>query len=233
MSTKRGFLITDPLNKTNTYNTASNGWTLSAWELTPAETITNYIDVPGRARGPLDLSTAQTDGRPVYGNRTLTITLECSEGTRADRILKIKELTRHTGYQRHIVTPDDTGIHLVGRIISVKENYNDLAHAQVFITAVCEPYKQADEEHVEILQAAEYVFVPVVVGGDRPVIPTVEVTGATGTVRLEYGLAADRPQWDLVNGTYVLPALLLQPGRNDIVLSGLGTVKLTFTEVYL
>ena len=50
------------------YNTAAHGlWTLNSWTLEEPELLTNMQPVPGRIKGPLDLSTALTDGRPSYG----------------------------------------------------------------------------------------------------------------------------------------------------------------------
>lgn len=229
MVTKRGFTITDPLDETLIYSTATEGWTLSAWELDPAETVTNYVDVPGRTAGPLDLSTALTDGRPTYGSRALSVTLECSEGTRADRILKIKELTRHTGYVRHITTPDDDKLHLVGRIIAVRQNYNDLAHASVTLTAVCEPFKYADTERSEIYHGTTVVAVQVKNEGDIPVVPMIEVSNVSGS----FELSVNDGKWQLIAGTYILPGFVLKPGRTTVTMYGLADVKLTFTEAFL
>ena len=62
-----------------TYDTALEGlWTLSAWSFSKAVANEEYANVPGH-NGPLDLSTALTDGEPYYGSRELEVTLEGDE----------------------------------------------------------------------------------------------------------------------------------------------------------
>lgn len=52
---KRGMIL-------GTYDTAMDGWTLSAWKLSSPEYVSNIVEVPGRVDGPIDLSTALTGG---------------------------------------------------------------------------------------------------------------------------------------------------------------------------
>ena len=66
------------------YDTAVYGWTLTGCELRAPEQKTNYVERTG-GDGSWDLSTVMTGGVPRYKDRTLTITLENSQGDRADR----------------------------------------------------------------------------------------------------------------------------------------------------
>ena len=90
-----------------TYDTILNGpWTLSALELTAAQQRTQFVEVPGRD-GELDLSAALTDGAPRYGNRTLTATLERSDGTRMDREYAINTMVNWLdGWRMDVRLPD-------------------------------------------------------------------------------------------------------------------------------
>ena len=131
------------------YDTAAHGWTLAGWELSPAKYRQNFVEVPGMD-GPLDLSTV-LGGRPVYDTRTLTATLECSEGTRLEREAIIDVMVnRLTGQRMAIVLPDDPLHHITGRV-EVAKNYNDPAHAAVTVTAICGPWREAMEETVEFV----------------------------------------------------------------------------------
>lgn len=232
---KRGFLFQCLTNVNRDYDTERYGWTLTSWELTPAEQITNYIQVPGRS-GSLDLSTAQTRGVPIYGDRTLTVTLELSEGTRADRIIEANKVKRLTGYTYNIWCPDDEGEKLlIGRIVSVKENFNDLAHASVTITAICEPYKYSAFFHKEIYTVAGTLLADPDNFGDKPVVPTITVTDAPSSITL----IANGTQWALANGTHILPGLIIAPGTwrqpewLNITLVGTGTVEFEYQEAYI
>ena len=67
-----------------TYDTAVYGWTLTGWQLSPAEEKTDFVDIPG-ADGSADLSASLTGGIAKYYDRELVATFECSEGNRLSR----------------------------------------------------------------------------------------------------------------------------------------------------
>lgn len=123
------------------YNTAAHGfWTLTALEFPTPDPVTHLVQVPGRLTGPLDLSTALTSGEPRYGSRNLRAVFESSEGDRAARQARIEEMINTLHGQRvNIVLPDTPDYYAVGRL-TVRQLYNDLAHASVEVTGVCEPW---------------------------------------------------------------------------------------------
>lgn len=233
---KRRFIFSDSLY-IQSYKTDDHGWTVTAWELEEAEAVTDYVDIPGRINGPLDLSNVLTDGLPTYGNRQLSITLESSEGTRADRILEIKKLEKLTGFKYIITTPEYEDIdafdlrRLYGRLVSVKTNYNDLAHAQVSMTFVCEPYYTPRSFRTYTLTAGTTELAN---NGDRPAVPLLSVKGVTDSITL----SIPGKQWSLSNGTYTLPGLIIPHdpigvGILDVTVTGTGTITLQFKEGYL
>lgn len=194
-------------------------WTLTGWTLSSPEQQTNFVEVPGRRGGLLDLSTALTDGEPIYNSRTLKATFESSEGTRLERENRINTmLNTLDGYSMKIILPDDSTHYMVGRV-TVKKNYNDNAHAAVEVSAVCEPwrYNSTPERRihnlVNNLSAGIYFTNP----GRSPATPTItiESAGSDGvTVKWE-GYT-----WVLSNGTYVLTPIVFSPGvRTQIRLS--------------
>lgn len=218
---KRGFLI-------GNYDTAAEQWTLTAWALTDQQAVTNLVDVPGRRRGPLDLSTALTDGDPVYGSRTLTASFECSEGTRMGREDKISDMINALdGWRLNIVLPDDPYRYITGRV-SVSKVYNDLAHASVKVTATCEPWRyNATETAVVLTAAATAKKATLLNSGRLAVVPLLEVSG--GDVLLVYGSHS----WALSVGSYALPDLLLAHGESVLTYSGEGTLTITYREAVL
>lgn len=211
------------------YDTAENGWTLSAWNFTSAQYKEHLVDKVG-GDGAWDMSTVLSDGIPRYQNRTLTATLERSDGSRQNRETEIRSMVNALdGLQWQIYLPDDTERYIVGRVSIVRE-YNDMAHASVTVTAICEPWKyyQHNTERVFTVTTAaqtHYLFN----NGRRAVVPVLTVEGASASVLLEYG-AASRA---LSAGAYQVPDLLLTPGVHEIKVSGSGSLRITYREAVL
>ena len=203
-------------------------WTLTSWSLGDPEQITNLVDVPGRLKGPLDLSTAQTDGDPVYSSRTLAATFECSAGTRLERETWISEMVNSLdGFTHHIVLPDDPLHYLVARV-NVKRLYNDPAHASVQVVATCEPWRYNSAETMVTLTATETPQTATLPNSGRlAVVPTLTVTGG------EVLLAAGSYSWALSAGTYLLPDLLMLRGGQVVTYSGSGQLTATYREAVL
>lgn len=209
------------------YDTAAHGWTLAAWQLGAAEQKTNYLEKPS-GDGSWDLSTTLTDGVPKYRNRELSVVLECSEGTRLEREETIRRMINALdGLRWEIRLPDDDHHHVEGRVHVVRD-YNDLAHASVSITAVCDPWKYANAETVVALTAtAQKQTVTLHNQGRRAIVPTLKVEGSS--VLIEYGNGSTA----MSTGTYQWPNLLLTPGPHAVVYSGQGTLVVTYREAVL
>ena len=214
------------------YDTAAHGlWTLNSLDFAEPTQETNLVEVPGRTQGPLDLSTVLTDGEPVYGSRSLNITLESSEGDRAARAGRIAYMTNKLhGRRVNIVLPDYPMYYATGRL-SVKTAYNDLAHASVEINGTCEPWLYAAEEtEVQLHATATTQSVRLRNAGAMPVVPVLEVSADEGeSVLLVYGSASHA----MSSGTYIWPTLLLTPGDHIIAYSGAGTLTITYREAIL
>lgn len=217
---KRGLTI-------GTYNTVEQLWTLTACEFSAPEYQENFLTVPGRD-GALDLSAALTNGAPTYHSRTLTVKLECSEGTRLEREAAINTMLNWLdGWRQDIVLPDDPDHYITGRV-SVAREYNDNAHAAVAVTAVCDPWRYAREETLYTLTAeAGEKTAQLVNSGRRTVAPLLSITG--GTILLKYGAYS----WALGDGIYQLPDLTLPQGGGTLTYSGTGTLRISYREAVL
>lgn len=216
-----------------TYDTDADGlFTLSALELTDPDYQANFQDVPGRD-GPLDFSTVLTDGEPRYGSRTLTATLETSEGTRQQRQDRIgRMINTLDGFRWEIRHPDFPAHYLSGRV-QVKQLYNDLAHGAVSVSAVCDPWLYSRVERVYTLAAtADEKTLALANRGRRILVPRVEVTGAENTV---FAYLYNGDSVALSPGTYTLPGLALRPGDTVIQYSMIGdcTAKISYREAVL
>lgn len=217
------------------YDTAFHGWTLTGCILSDPEQKTHYIEKSG-GDGSWDLSTVQTDGIPRYKDRNLTITLENSQGTRADREDIISAMVNTLdGLEWQIVLPDKPDHYLYGRL-HVAVNYNNLAHAMVTVTGVVQPwYYSTRETIVELtapitssLDAATFTLWN---RGRKVVTPVLDIKG---TAHLTFnGVRLDRD-----TGTYKWAALQLMPGENELIYTGSygGTdesLTLTYREAVL
>lgn len=213
-----------------TYDTAADGLlTLTGWELSAPEYQSNMVEVPGRD-GALDLSTALTDGEPRYKSRTLTATFETSEGTRETRQTRLDTMVNWLdGWRMDIQLPDDDTHYITGRV-HVAVEYNDLAHAAVTVTAVCDPWRYSKVEAVATLTAGtEAQTASLVNAGRRSQAPKLTVSGDDASVTLVYGSYT----WALGSGVYILPDLILQQGNNSLTYSGTGTVEIRYREAVL
>lgn len=211
----------------NGYRTAIDGlWTLASLKITKASQVQTFVSVPGRF-APLDLSTVLTDGEPYYGSAGLEAALESSEGTREERQERIEQMVNALdGYQVQIIHPDHPGRYMVGRVQITKE-YNDLVHARVKVSAVCEPWLYNSEETIvnKALTSSEQ-GIALVNNGRLAVVPTVK-TSSSAAIKYE-GKAHN-----LSAGTYQLSGLYLTPGTHTVICSGSGTVSFTYREAVL
>lgn len=160
------------------YDTAVHGlWTLTVLEFPTPDPVTNLISVPGRLTGPLDLSTVLTNGDPRYGSRSFRAVFESSEGNRAAREARINEMVNRLHGQRvDIVLPDHPDHYAIGRL-TVRKLYNDLAHASIEVTGVCEPWLYALDETIITASLTTAAFTPLILPNARkPAVPTIEVT---------------------------------------------------------
>lgn len=214
------------------YDTATDGlWTLSALDFPEPDQETNMVPVPGRTKGPLDLSAVLTEGEPCYGSRSLSITLESSEGDRASRQVRISDIiNRLHGRRVDIVLPDYPQHYAVGRV-TVRQLYNDLAHASVEITGTCEPWLYATEETaVELRATTAEATTTLHNSGAMTVVPVLEVTAETGqNILLKYGTSSGA----FSAGTYSWPALMLTPGDHEVTYSGAGIMTIKYREAVL
>ena len=130
------------------YHTAMDGhMTLSAFTVeTPKyQEITQKVPCMD---GVLDFSDA-ISGRPIYGTRKLSASLESSYGRYADRQRIFDDfINRVTGRRCRIITPDHPDRYLIGRV-QADFRFHKPTYGQIDIEAVCEPWYYASAPCVE------------------------------------------------------------------------------------
>lgn len=206
----------------NTYDTAAKGWTLNSCELTAPEYVQRFVSVPWRD-GAVDFSGA--NGEVSYNSRTLTARLECSEGTRTERLALVSDMVNQlNGKNVSITLPDRTGYTLTGRL-SVAEEYNTPYQCAVVVTAICAPWFVKNTETTETVTATSTLqTVTIANAGRRTVVPKIVNTAA---VHLELG----SDSIDLTAGTHY--AFTFPGGDNILKYKGSGTVTVSFKEAIL
>lgn len=213
----------------NDYNTATDGlWTLSSCVLTKGEQVQAFLEVPGRYT-PLDLTDYTTEGQPYYGNASLEVVLESSEGDRAARQARIAELVNtFDGKSITIVHPDHPNHYLIGRV-QIRPQYNDMAHAAVQLSAICDPWLYKKEKTVKAVTASSTEKAADIINSGRlAMVPDVSVT-SSGTFTLKYG----QYTWNLSSGDHILPDLYLTPGTHRVTYKGTGTLTISYREAVL
>lgn len=215
-----------------TYDTALEGlWTLTAWAFSKAEANEEYANVPGFS-GPLDLSTALTDGEPYYGSREFEATLESSEGSRLEREARINQMiNKLDGWRFNIILPDDALHYITGRV-RVERLYNTPAHASVQISATCDPWRYNNSETVVGLAATTTEqTVSLINNGRLSVVPKIKVVGGSAT--LKFTSNGQARTWNLSAGEYILADIYLKTGASPLTYSGTATITLTYREAVL
>lgn len=209
------------------YDTAAHGWTLAGCKLSDPDQKTDYTEKSG-GDGSWDMSTVLTGGIPRYKNRTLTLSLECSQGTRDGREKLISEMVNLLdGLENKIVLPDHPEHYVYGRLhVAVEKSTH--AHAILKITGTVEPWLYKERETIVELEATGYVEEHHIFNhGRRAVVP---VLTAGGNIKVKYRGS----DVNLVSGnSYQWPVLLLTPGMHTIEINGSGTLTITFREAVL
>ena len=220
--------------KIGSYDTALVGWTLTGIKLSDPVQKTNYVEKSG-GDGSWDLSTVMTEGIPRYKNRSLTLTFECSKGSRADREILIRDMVNQLdGFEQEIVLPDRPQHYLRGRV-HVAVTQHSPAYASISVTADVEPWFYAARETVVMLEApitmsTETATFQIWNQGRRVVSPLITVDGVAH-------LTFNGIHTDLATGTFEWAAFQLRPGMNELIYTGsmdaTDTLTLTYREAVL
>lgn len=213
--------------KLGDYITSVPGFTLCSLSLSPAVYRAVRETVPG-----MDGDADCTDlivGHAVYNSRTLTAVLELSERNRVYRKGVIDDmLNRLDGRQMQIVLPDDPCRYLFGRV-HIEQQYNDMAHASVKVTALCDPWRYDRNERVICMtDDAQTQYLDIRNQGRKTVCPTF-VSDSAFTVMTD----SSEVHTTTDGGTYHWDDILLPPGKTALLYDGSGTTEIRFREAVL
>lgn len=209
------------------YDTAAKGWTLCAYALDPPAWRENLVEVPGMD-GAIDLSACPA-GDVAYSPRALSITLERSDGTRASREAAIDAMVNALdGKSLKITLPDGVDHYVWGRV-RVARQYSNLAHAQVIVSATCDPYRYKAAPTTVTGTVPESGTLSLTLANERrPVVPTVEVSAAA---TLTFG----GKDIAVAAGSHRSLDIRLAAGNNTLAVTAAAgtTVSITYQEAAL
>lgn len=196
---------------------------LNSKEIGAPQIKTQKINIDG-ADSALDLT--EFFGEPKYEDVTHRFNFSTIV-PRADFLSQFSTIKNALhGRKMRIVLDDDPLFYYFGRL-SVSKFTNEKNIGIISVDADCEPYKyKLDKTVAELYVNRE--FAAQVPNSRKRVVPEVKVE-TTGSIRIVY----QGNIWDLGNGNYTLPELELVEGNNEIALSGVGTVTLTYQEATL
>lgn len=209
------------------YDTAAKGWTLCAYALDPPAWRENLVEVPGMD-GAIDLSACPA-GDVAYSPRALSITLERSDGTRASREAAIDAMVNALdGKSLKITLPDGVDHYVWGRV-RVARQYSNLAHAQVIVSATCDPWRRKDTPTVVSGTVPESGTLSLSLPNERrPVVPSIQVSAAATIIFGGKNIAVGA-------GTHRSLDIRLVAGNNAITIAAAAgtTVSVTYQEASL
>lgn len=172
---------------------------------TPPTPVTRFVQIEGRADGPLDLTDASTGG-PQYGNRVLSIPLVVFCDGPADRAAKVNEITSRihgvrSGFRLSWVDGTYTGRFSVDSVSNI-----GATAARMMLTATCEPFRHTAHAANEVdgWGGAWHVLEC----GDCPQHPTITCKRQT------YVESSDGYGVTLEPGTWRIPYIALTKGEN-------------------
>ena len=209
------------------YDTAAKGWTLCAYALDPPAWRENLVEVPGMD-GAIDLSACPA-GDVAYSPRALSITLERSDGTRTTREAAISTMVNALdGKSLKITLPDGVDHYVWGRV-RVARQYSNLAHAQVIVSATCDPYRYKAAPTTVTGTVPESGTLSLTLANERrPVVPAVEVSAAATITFGGKDIAVGA-------GTHRSLDIRLVAGSNTLAVTAAAgtTVSVTYQEASL
>ena len=207
--------------------------------ISPPEPKYRYIDIDG-ADGALDY-TELISHLVNYKMRTIRMTfLLANFESRWDMVYSKLLAFLQKGKMRINILPRpaDYWGYWEGRV-KIDEWSSDKNIGTIVLTATVDPYRVADKETSTSKMSVSGGTLEEwsIKGADKPVVPTLTVTNVSTsyglTIQVTAGLFKTTNAYDLKNGTYKLPFVMMGSGINLVELSGQGNVVLKYLEGWL
>ncbi len=201
-----------------------DGKNLSEWLIISSVNIgvpevkSNLVDVPG-ANGTLDMTEAF--GTPVYKDRNIVIKAGKRYAKESWAAVRSEILNQFHGKKVKIQLSTEPGYYYLGRLIKAKET----SECRIFyleFTIQAEPYKYRTNKTVRSFSVSSTSNI-ILENLFFPVVPALTVTEE---VTIEF----EGNSFTVGSGTKLLPDLVLKAGRNQMTLSGSGTIRFEYQE---
>ena len=200
----------------------SCGWLRESIDFHAPQPQNDILTVPGR-NSPIRY--AEALGRISYQPREFTVVLSML-GTHARFIERSSDIiNRFNGRLVNVTKSEDPEVYAVGTLL-IQPSYEALTGKGI-VTISC---TDADSYLYHFNETVQFVTgsAAIVLDNDfMPVIPTVTTTAQT---TLSWSVSGDTFTKTLSAGTWTIPELELQSGRNTITVSGSGTTTFRYRE---
>lgn len=197
---------------------------LSSVDIPPAQPKTNYVDIPC-GDGSIDLSEA--NGEVKYYDRDCTFTFtmnpsgDLSEAAFEEKKTEVSNFLN--GRKRKITLDKDDEFYYSGRC-TVNSYLSDKRLRQIVVTAKVKPYKYKQNETVLQFALSSTAKTVNIVNSRKTVVPSINCTN--NNTKIVFGSL----ETVLSAGTHKILDIQFKEGKNQLKLSGSGTITFTFQE---
>lgn len=182
------------------------------------EAKTVLLDVPGRS-GRLDLSEVLT-GDIAFGNREIKLNLAAKTNREKWVETCYHIFNKYHGRVVQVTFDEDPDHYYVGRA-TISDPQRVATAGQFTVTIDAEPFRYEQEEFTVTFSGSTTAVSGTVENLRMPVCPTVTVPAACQ-------LFHDEKVYELAEGTQTVPGLVFHPFLNEISVTGVKTITLTF-----
>ena len=190
-------------------------------DIEPPDVKTNYVEIDGM-NGSLDLSESLS-GEPTYKNRTFSAAFCACEGAYEERRALIRSITAALhGRKMKIIEPDDPDHYFFGRV-KIKDVKHSVPLSEFSVECTCDPWRYELHETIHTIDVSSQTPVAVQIynSGRRTVCPDISVSGQVTFTCC--GITSEA-----TDGSYKVTTFKLYQGENIILVSGNGTLTLTY-----
>lgn len=212
---------------------AMYGLYLPVYAVPTPEVQTNYIDIPGRD-GQLDRTAP--DGIVHYKNREWSLEFRKTGANVSGYDLPILAQRLYSdlhGRSGSMIFDDDANYKWIGRVFIDEVRCENNGLIIVDIRVITEPFRYGVIGIKRSLTLTDQSQTVLLQNRNKPIIPTITITGDDADVNLIFTIKGDTHSAHLSAGVWNIPDLILFDGITVISVSGVGNISFEYPEAML
>lgn len=192
----------------------------SGWNLEAAQPKTSFVEVPA-GDGALDITDVLA-GEPRYQTRNISFGLVLTQPEGEWESIRQTVENYCAGQRMNLVLPHDQKHYLTGRI-SAGDLERQAGSAVINLSAICDPWRyKTNETVVSLTVPASGTITGNLRNERRRVIPEITTDGPVD-------VTINSVTQSISAGTFTFTDFILEPGNNDVVVTGTDGTIVTFT----